>query len=107
VLVTGLTPQRDRVLRGCPKLVIPRHPNDRVEPITQGPQCPVDLGDHLCYIPTNDQPIIVRLRTQACDDLMIFAITHVYITDPEQPATRCHIIGDHPADSTDLRPRLA
>jgi hypothetical protein len=72
VLVTSLTSQRDGILRGRPKVVIPRRPNDRVEPITQDPQCPVDLRDHLCYIPSNDQPIIVRLRTQACDDLTMF-----------------------------------
>jgi hypothetical protein len=28
----------------------------------------------------------------------------VHITDPEQPPTRCHTIGDHLADSTDPRP---
>jgi hypothetical protein len=83
--------------------MISRHPNDSVEPIAQHPQRPFDLGDELCYIASDDQPIVVGLRSQTLNDFTIFGITHMHIADPEQPPTRCHLIGDHPADSIPVR----
>ena len=62
--------------------MISRHPNDSVEPITQHPQRPFDVGDELSHVPSDDQPVIVRLGPQTFNDLAIFDVAHMHIADP-------------------------
>jgi hypothetical protein len=50
VQVTLLTPQLDRIRATGPQLVVPRRPDNGCEPLTEHPQCPLDVRRQLANV---------------------------------------------------------
>jgi hypothetical protein len=67
-----------------PELMVSGCPDDGAEPLPQLAQGPFDVAEQVTHVAGHDEPVVVRLRAQAIDDLPVLGVRHVQIAGREQ-----------------------